>query len=91
MRKRKRVDKKVMPGEVKREVAKAKKKVYYELFESLDHKEGEKDLYPLARQSDQAVEDVQQVQETMDRDGNVLSSDESFLRRWKEQFKKLRN
>ena len=35
--------------EVKREVAKAKHKAYEELYDRLDTKEGEKDLYKLAR------------------------------------------
>ena len=45
----------------KREVAKAKKKAYDELYEKLDIKEGEKELYRLARQRDQAGKDVLQV------------------------------
>ena len=45
----------------KREMAKAKKKTYDELYEKLDTKEGEKDLYRLARQRDRAGKDVLQV------------------------------
>ncbi|KAG2456020.1 FGD1 protein, partial [Polypterus senegalus] len=40
---------------------KAKEKGYNELYERLDTKEGEKDLYRLARQRDRAGKDVQQV------------------------------
>ena len=39
---------------MKREVAKAKQKVFDELYERIDIKEGEKDLYHLARQRDRA-------------------------------------
>ncbi|KAG2469474.1 PCX3 protein, partial [Polypterus senegalus] len=46
---------------VKREVAKAKEKVYDELYDRLDTKEGEKDLYQMARQKDRAGKDVQQA------------------------------
>ncbi|XP_051784813.1 uncharacterized protein LOC127528357 [Erpetoichthys calabaricus] len=76
---------------VKREVAKAKEKVYDELYERLDIKEGEKDLYQLARQREQAWKDVQQVRMIKDKDGNVLTSEESVLSRWKEYFERLMN
>ncbi|KAF7702306.1 hypothetical protein C0J45_23141 [Silurus meridionalis] len=53
---------KEMRQQVKRDVAKAKKKAYEELYKRLDTKGGEKDLYRLARQRDQAGKDVLQVQ-----------------------------
>ncbi|KAK3525556.1 hypothetical protein QTP86_034849 [Hemibagrus guttatus] len=62
---------------VKREVSKAKQKAYDELYTRLDTREGEKDLYRLARQRD--------------RDGRVLTSEESVQRRWKEYFEELMN
>ncbi|KAK3564719.1 hypothetical protein QTP86_024874, partial [Hemibagrus guttatus] len=62
---------------VKREVSKAKQKAYDELYTRLDTREGEKDLYRLARQKD--------------RDGRVLTSEESVQRRWKEYFEELMN
>ena len=43
-----------MQCKVKREVEKAKQKVYDELYERLDTKGGEKDLYHLQRQKDPA-------------------------------------
>ena len=52
------------------------------LYEKLDTKEGEKDLYRLARQRDRAGKDVLQVRVIKDADGNVLTSEESVLRRW---------
>ncbi|KAK3556306.1 hypothetical protein QTP70_007130 [Hemibagrus guttatus] len=45
---------------VKREVSKAKQKAYDELYTRLDTREGEKDLYRLARQRDRDRKDVQQ-------------------------------
>ncbi|KAK3552669.1 hypothetical protein QTP86_019443, partial [Hemibagrus guttatus] len=74
---------------VKREVSKAKQKAYYELYTRLDTREGEKDLYRLARQRDRDGKDVQQV--IKDRDGRVLTSEESVQRRWKEYFEELMN
>ncbi|KAK3530583.1 hypothetical protein QTP86_028838 [Hemibagrus guttatus] len=57
----------------------------------LDTREGEKDLYRLARQRDQDGKDVQQVRVIKDRDGRVLTSEESVQRRWKEYFEELMN
>ncbi|KAK3556397.1 hypothetical protein QTP70_007981 [Hemibagrus guttatus] len=76
---------------VKREVSKAKLKAYDELYTRLDTREGEKDLYRLARQRDRDGKDVQQVRVIKDRDGRVLSSEESVQRRWKEYFEELMN
>ncbi|KAK3574656.1 hypothetical protein QTP86_011565 [Hemibagrus guttatus] len=76
---------------VKREVSKAKQKAYDELYTRLDTTEGEKDLYRLARQRDRDGKDVQQVRVIKDRDGRVLTSEESVQRRWKEYFEELMN
>ncbi|KAK3555300.1 hypothetical protein QTP86_014985 [Hemibagrus guttatus] len=76
---------------VKREVSKAKQKAYDELYTRLDTREGEKDLYRLARQRDRDGKDVQQVRVIKDRDGRVLTSEESVQRRWKEYFVELMN
>ncbi|KAI5622223.1 hypothetical protein C0J50_18218 [Silurus asotus] len=77
--------------QVKMDVAKAKEKAYEELYERLDTKEGEKDLYRLARQRDRAGKDVLQVRAIKDGEGNVLTSEESVLRRWREYFEQLMN
>ncbi|KAK3557646.1 hypothetical protein QTP70_032305, partial [Hemibagrus guttatus] len=76
---------------VKREVSKAKQKAYEELYTRLDTREGEKDLYRLARQRDRDGKDVQQVRVIKDRDGRVLTSEESVQRKWKEYFEELMN
>ncbi|KAK3545944.1 hypothetical protein QTP70_016948, partial [Hemibagrus guttatus] len=76
---------------VKREVSKAKQKACDELYTRLDTREGEKDLYRLARQRDIDGKDVQQVRVIKDRDGRVLTSEESVQRRWKEYFEELMN
>ena len=72
-------------------MAKAKSKAYDELYEGLDTKEGEKTLYRLARQRHQAGKDVQQVRMMKDEDGNVMTDEESVLRRWKEYYMGLMN
>ncbi|KAK3553750.1 hypothetical protein QTP70_009196 [Hemibagrus guttatus] len=76
---------------LKREVSKAKQKAYEELYTRLDTREGEKDLYRLARQRNRDGKDVQQVRDIKDRDGKVLTSEESVQRRWKEYFEELMN
>ncbi|KAK3570239.1 hypothetical protein QTP86_017140, partial [Hemibagrus guttatus] len=76
---------------VKREVSKAKQKAYDELYTRLDTREGQKDLCRLARQRDRDGKDVQQVRVIKDRDGRVLTSEESVQRRWKEYFEELMN
>ncbi|KAK3510508.1 hypothetical protein QTP70_009129 [Hemibagrus guttatus] len=76
---------------VKREVSQAKQKAYDELYTRLDTREGQKDLYRLARQRDRDGKDVQQVRVIKDRDGRVLTSEESVQRRWKEYFEELMN
>ena len=80
-----------MRREAKKEVAKAKSKAYDELYEGLDTKEGEKTLYRLARQRHQAGKDVQQVRMMKDKDGNVMTDEESVLRMWKEYNMGLMN
>ncbi|KAK3525767.1 hypothetical protein QTP70_007530 [Hemibagrus guttatus] len=76
---------------VKREVSKAKQKAYDELYTRLDTREGEKDLYRLARQRDQDGKDVKQVRVIKDRDGRMLTSEDSVQRRWKEYIEELMN
>ncbi|KAK3551000.1 hypothetical protein QTP70_011437 [Hemibagrus guttatus] len=76
---------------VKREVSKAKQKAYDELYTRLDTREGQKVLYRLARQRDRDGKDVQQVRVIKNRDGRVLTSEESVQRRWKEYFEELMN
>lgn len=67
---------------------KAKQKVCHELYERLDSKERERDLYCLVRLRDQAGRDDQQVRVIEDKNGKVVMSEEQWLRRKKENFKK---
>ena len=59
------------------------------MYDGLDNKEGEKDLYLLARQRDWVGKYLQQVSVIKDRDGNVLISQESVLTFWKEYSEEL--
>ena len=82
---------KEMRREAKKEVAKAKNKAYDELYEELDSKEGERTLYRLARQRHQAGKEVQHVRMMKDKDGKVMTDEESVLGIWKEYYKGLMN
>ncbi|KAK2897556.1 hypothetical protein Q8A73_013936 [Channa argus] len=76
---------------VKIEVAKAKQRAYEDLYARLDTKEGEVDLYRLARQRDRDGKDVEQVRVIKDKDGNVLTGARSVMGRSKEYFEELMN
>ena len=65
--------------------------MYDDLYAILETKEGEKELYRLARQRDRAGKDVQYVRVIKDENGNVMVNSEAVLKRWKEYFEKLMN
>ena len=80
-----------MQHKVKAEVAKARQRTYDDLHARVDSKDGETDLYRLARQRDGDGKDVQQTRVINDRDGNVLTDARSVTGRWKEYFEELVN
>ena len=65
--------------------------VYDDLYDRLETKEGEKELYRLARHRDRAGKDVQDAKIMKDENGNVIVNSETVLKRWKEYFEKLMN
>ena len=75
----------------KKAVAMAKGRAYDNLYARLETKEGEKELYRLARQRDTAGKNVQHVRVIKDENGNVMVNPEAVLKRWKEYFEKLMN
>ena len=54
---------------------------YDNLYARLETKEGEKELYRLARQRDRAGKDVQHVRVIKDENGNVMVNSEAVLKR----------
>ena len=78
-------------SKAKKAVAMAKGRAYDNLYERLETKEGEKELYRLTRQRDRAGKDVQQVRVIKDENGNVMVSSDAVLKSWKEYFEKLMN
>ena len=69
----------------------AKGRAYDDLYARLETKEGEKELYRLARQRNRAGKDVHHVRVIKDENGNVMVNSEAVLKRWKEYFEKLMN
>ena len=61
------------------------------MYSRLETKEGEKELYRLARQRDIAEKDIQHVRVIKDENGNVMVNSEAVLKRCKEYFEKLMN
>ena len=82
---------KVKKSKAKKAVAMAKGRAYDDLYARLETKEGEKELYRLARQRDRAGKDVKHVRVIKDENGNVMANSEAVLKRWKEYFEKLMN
>ena len=80
-----------MRGKAKVEVARAKQRAYMDLYARLDSKEGETDLYRLARQRDKDGKDVQQARVIKDSEGKVLTCATHVIGRWKEYFEELMN
>ena len=70
-------------SKAKKAVAMEKESAYEDLYARLETKEGEKDLYRLARQRDRAGKDVQHMRVMKDKNGNVMISSEAVLKRWK--------
>jgi hypothetical protein len=78
-------------SKVKVEVAKAKQKAYDDLYARLDSREGDNDIYRMARQRDRDGKDVQQIRVIKDKDGRVLTEASRVLQRWKVYFEELMN
>ena len=82
---------KILKRYTKKAVAMAEGRAYDNLYARLETKEGEKELYRLARQRNRAGKDVQHVRVIKDENGNVMVNLEAVLKRWKEYFEKLMN
>ena len=71
-------------NKAKKAVAMAKGRAYDDFYARLETKEGEKELYRLARKRDRAGKDVQHVRVIKDENGSVMVNSEEVLKRWKE-------
>ena len=77
--------------QAKREVAKARNKAYEKLYETLEAKEGENEVFKIAKQRNRQSKDVQQVRVIRSKTGEILMEEEKVKQRWKEYFDNLLN
>ena len=69
----------------------AKGKAYDDLYQRLGTKEGEKDIYRMAKIRERKTRDVNQIKCIKDGTDRLLVKDEEMKGRWREYFDKLFN
>ncbi|GJU36052.1 ubiquinol oxidase, mitochondrial-like protein [Tanacetum coccineum] len=77
--------------EAKKAVARAKDKAYEDLYKRLDSKEGENDIYRIAKARQRRKMDLGSVRFIKDEDGRSIVNEDAIRRRWKEYFSALFN
>ena len=75
----------------KRAVSVAKGKAYDNLYQRPGTKEGEKDIYRMARIREQKTRDINQIKWIKDETDRLLVKDDEIKGRWREYFDKLFN
>ncbi|GJY38489.1 retrovirus-related pol polyprotein LINE-1 [Tanacetum coccineum] len=70
--------------EAKKAVSKAKEKAYEDMYKRLDSKEGENDIYRIAKARDRRKRDLGIVRFIKDEDGRSSVNEDVIRRRWKE-------
>jgi hypothetical protein len=82
---------KIVKRAAKRAVSVAKGQVYDELYQQLGTKEGEKDIFRLARIRERKTRDINQIKCIKDGTDQLLVKDEEIKDRWREYFDRLFN
>jgi hypothetical protein len=82
---------KVAKKTVKRTVSEAKGQIYDELYQRLGTKEGENDIYRMAKSRERKMRDIIQVKCIKDEAEQLLTKDEDIKNRCREYFDKLFN
>jgi Reverse transcriptase (RNA-dependent DNA polymerase). len=77
--------------EVKKAVRDAKSKAYDDFYKKLETKEGERNIYKLAKFRDRKTKDFNSVKCIKGEDSRVLVKEEEIKVRWKSYFEKLLN
>ena len=62
-----------------------------EFYDKLETSEGPKSIYRIVKSRDRATKDLTHIRQIRDRNGRILSKEESIRERWKEYFEKLLN
>ena len=82
---------KLAKKEVNKIVKEASAKVYQDIYKRLDSKDGEKDIYRIARMREKKIRDLGTIRCIKDHSHKVLMKDTDIKERWKEYFDKLFN
>ena len=82
---------KVTKKTAKRAVSEARGRAYEDLYQRLSTKEGEKDVYRIARLRERRTRDFNQVKCIKDENDRLLVKEDEIKNRWREYFDKLFN
>ena len=72
-------------------MSEAKGRAYDDLYQRLSTKEGEKDVYKMARVHDRKIMDLNQVKSIKDARDQLLVKEEDIKLRWREYFDNMFN
>ena len=72
-------------------IAREKNKAYRDWYEQLNTREGEKNIYRIAKCRNKNRQDIQGVRFIKDGQGNILCEDDKIKKRWEEYFSNLLN
>ncbi|KAJ4774896.1 Craniofacial development protein 2 [Rhynchospora pubera] len=75
----------------KKAVSEARGRAYEDLYQKLSTKEGEKDVYKIAKLQDRKTRDLNQVKSIKDETDRLLVRDDKIKNRWRDYFNKLFN
>jgi hypothetical protein len=82
---------KVAKKTAKQEMSEVRGQIYDGLYQRLGMKEGEKDIYRMAKSRERKTRDIIQVKYIKDVTERLLSKDEDIKNMWQEYFDKLFN
>jgi hypothetical protein len=82
---------KVAKKTIKRAVSKVRGQMYDELYQQLSTKEGEKEIYRVAKSWERKMRDIIQIKCIKDTTERLLTKDEDINNKWREYFDKLFN
>jgi hypothetical protein len=82
---------KVAKKTTKRTMSEARGRMYDGLYQRLGTKEGEKDIYRMAKSRERGRRDIIQIKCIKDETERLLTKDEDIKNRWQEYFDKLFN
>uniref|UniRef100_A0A914WWF1 Reverse transcriptase n=1 Tax=Plectus sambesii TaxID=2011161 RepID=A0A914WWF1_9BILA len=77
--------------EAKKTVAAARANHYQDLYKQLGTKEGEKNIYRLARARTKATQDIEHCMCIKDKDGRRLQNKRETLKRWQQHYDEISN